>query len=263
MKKSSFRPRKSFRSKDSGAPGSGFPYSNFFHIFRHFSTCFTFFSKIYRKKELNTKSNFRNWWLLFWIDFTGSYSVRRQITHLYVCLGIFSRRFCRSWLQVAGKVSSQRIKLLNACILYNKLLAIFIFKRFVFGGRNGFSAARFSVPGFPFMFFLYTVFHFAVFPVAWFSLHRFYLFHQAFYHLNQAFFNHAIWREAKAIASERLSFLLEFRVFPLSYREILASILFFFLSLWKLFLKLRRISKISSFLFENIRFRNGIFRTTS
>ena len=50
-------------------------------------------------------------------------------------------------------------------------------------GRNGFSAARFSVPGFPFMFFLYTVFHFAVFPVAWFSLHRFYLFHQAFYHL--------------------------------------------------------------------------------
>ena len=93
-------------------------------------------------------------------------------------------------------------------------------------GRNGFSAARFSVPGFPFMFFLYTVFHFAVFPVAWFSLHRFYLFHQAFYHLNQAFFNHSIWREAEAIASERLSFLLEFRVFPLSYREILGSILF-------------------------------------
>ena len=130
-------------------------------------------------------------------------------------------------------------------------------------GRNGFSAARFSVPGFPFMFFLYTVFHFAIFPVAWFSLHRYYLFHQAFYHLNQAFFNHAIWREAKAIASERLSFLLEFRVFPRSYREILASILFFFLSFWKLFLKLRHISKISSFLFENIRFRNGIFRTTT
>ena len=94
-------------------------------------------------------------------------------------------------------------------------------------GRNGFSAARFSVPGFPFMFFLYTVFHFAVFPVAWFSLHRFYLFHQAFYHLNQAFFNHAIWREVEAIALRDWVFLLEFRVFLLSYREILASILFF------------------------------------
>ena len=33
-------------------------------------------------------------------------------------------------------------------------------------GKVGFSAARFSVPCFPFMFFLCTVFHFAVFPVA-------------------------------------------------------------------------------------------------
>ena len=118
--------------------------------------------------------------------------------------------------------------------------SVFIFVLAHEKGRNGFSAARFSVPGFPFMFFLYTVFHFAVFPVAWFSLHRFSLFHKAFYHLlNQAFFNHSIWREAEAIASERLSFLLEFRVFPLSYREIVASILFFleFLKVFPNFVK--------------------------
>ena len=37
---------------------------------------------------------------------------------------------------MAGKVSSQSIKLLNACILYNKLLAIFIVKRVVLEVKN-------------------------------------------------------------------------------------------------------------------------------
>ena len=40
---------------------------------------------------------------------------------------------------------------------YSSLPALFFCQQTQ--GRNGFSAACFSVPGFPFMFFLYTVFH--------------------------------------------------------------------------------------------------------
>ena len=100
----------------------------FFNICPHLSTCFTFFLQRFTEKKSWTQN------LTFEIDGYFSKSILRDLTRSADKLLI--SMFVWVFFQVAGKVSSQSIKLLNACILYNKLLAIFIVKRVVLEVKN-------------------------------------------------------------------------------------------------------------------------------